>query len=994
MIPVKLELTNFLSYRDTAVVDFVDIHLACVAGANGAGKSSIMDGITWALFGQSRSRSDDDLVNRIAAKNDDTAEVRFTFELEGVTYRIIRRKRVGKTGVLELQMADGAGGWRPLSESRLRETQAAIEQLLRMNYETFINASFLLQGKADEFTTRTDSQRKQILAELLGATQWEQYRMAAAETRKTAEGAETLIDGRLQEILTELGEEDARQEALAAAQAQQQAIAEKLHLREELLQQMRQTAAALEQLRKTATAQKTAVARAERSLAQAQETLAARRKEKASWDALLAEKEHINADFAQWQQADALVQGQQALANHHNQLLGQMKPLEIAISRAQSGLEAQRKGLLERAAQAVQAQEEREALAAQISALETRQADLQEESTRLAGLEEALSEARARLQQTMGERALREKELAGLQAQARQMDKVAADKSALQKTQEEATLLIHDLEERVEAIGAQRNHVAELKAEKEALSSRQPGLREKIDELKERLDQLREVDADGVCPTCGQSLGGGHLENALENIQRDGKVNADLYRANLKRLAAIEVELPQIEKTMAQGQRLEAELMKQQKVVAQAAARLEELARQEAAWADGGQEQLINAAAVLADKSTLEAQTTEVETLIKAVTNKKQVQQALRAAQQAYAEAKARLGELERIVGTWAAEGESQLTAVSKQLASGAFATDEKQQLAALQEQLDIVGYDGSAHQAALAAREALSAAPERRQTLQRAEAALESLQTTLVDLSQQIAQQEADLAEQRREQEENEAQIALLAESSATLPELETEVFRLREEEIAATGQVGRAQQSVAVLDTLRVQRDALQTEKEQLALRVRRLKVLETSCGRKGVQALLIEQALPEIEDRANDLLERLTGGDMRVRFDTQRQKKSGDAMLETLDIVIEDRSGQRPYENYSGGEQFRINFAIRLALSQLLTHRTGARLQTLVIDEGFGSQDPLGRQRLIEAINAVQDDFACILVITHIDELREAFPTRIEVQKELNGSQITIF
>ena len=114
----------------------------------------------------------------------------------------------------------------------------------------------------------------------------------------------------------------------------------------------------------------------------------------------------------------------------------------------------------------------------------------------------------------------------------------------------------------------------------------------------------------------------------------------------------------------------------------------------------------------------------------------------------------------------------------------------------------------------------------------------------------------------------------------------------------------------------------------------------------------------------------------------------------MLETLDIVIEDRSGQRPYENYSGGEQFRINFAIRLALSQLLTHRTGARLQTLVIDEGFGSQDPLGRQRLIEAINAVQDDFACILVITHIDELREAFPTRIEVQKELNGSQISIY
>ena len=614
MIPVKLELTNFLSYRDTAVVDFVDIHLACVAGANGAGKSSILDGITWALFGQSRSRSDDDLVNRIAANNDDTAEVRFTFELEDVTYRIIRRKRVGKTMFLELQMADGAGGWRPLSESRLRETQAAIEQLLRMNYETFINASFLLQGKADEFTTRTDSQRKQILAELLGATQWEQYRLAAAEARKTTEGAETLIDGRLQEILTELGEEGTRQEALAAAQAQQQTIADKLRLREDLLQQMRQTAAALEQLRKTAAGQQTAVARAERSLTQAQDTLAARQKEKASWDALLAEKDRIMADFAQWREADARAQAQQELANQHNQLLGQMKPLEIAISRAQSGLEAERKGLLERAAQAVLAQEEREELTAQLGALETKQADLQEESLRLAALEEALSAARARLQQTLGERALREKELAGLQAQARQMDKVAADKAALQKSQEEAALLIHELEEKVEVIGAQRTHVAQLKAEREALGNQQPLLHAKMKELRKRLDELSAAGSDGVCPVCGQSLSHEHLEDALENLRQDGTAFGDLYRDNQKRLSALEVELPQVEKTMAQGERLEGALQQQQKVVTQTAARLEELARQEAAWSDGGLEQLIDAAAVLADKSTLEVQTAEVET--------------------------------------------------------------------------------------------------------------------------------------------------------------------------------------------------------------------------------------------------------------------------------------------------------------------------------------------------------------------------------------------
>jgi exonuclease SbcC len=172
-----------------------------------------------------------------------------------------------------------------------------------------------------------------------------------------------------------------------------------------------------------------------------------------------------------------------------------------------------------------------------------------------------------------------------------------------------------------------------------------------------------------------------------------------------------------------------------------------------------------------------------------------------------------------------------------------------------------------------------------------------------------------------------------------------------------------------------------------------IQRLRLLEKACGKSGVQALLIEQALPEIEERANELLDRLTGGEMTVSFATQRELKSRDGLAETLDIHIRDQAGERPYDNYSGGEQFRVNFAIRLALSQLLAKRAGARLQTLVIDEGFGSQDPNGRQRLIEAINTIQDDFQRILVITHIDELRDAFPNRIEVRKTLTGSQITL-
>jgi len=142
-------------------------------------------------------------------------------------------------------------------------------------------------------------------------------------------------------------------------------------------------------------------------------------------------------------------------------------------------------------------------------------------------------------------------------------------------------------------------------------------------------------------------------------------------------------------------------------------------------------------------------------------------------------------------------------------------------------------------------------------------------------------------------------------------------------------------------------------------------------------------------------NEVLERLSGGNMSVRFVTQAEykDKKREDLRETLDIRISDSVGTRDYEMYSGGEAFRVNFAIRLALSEVLAQRAGARLQMLVIDEGFGSQDTQGRQRLVEAINLVKADFAKILVITHIDELKDAFPNRIEVTKTGRGSVVQV-
>ena len=165
-----------------------------------------------------------------------------------------------------------------------------------------------------------------------------------------------------------------------------------------------------------------------------------------------------------------------------------------------------------------------------------------------------------------------------------------------------------------------------------------------------------------------------------------------------------------------------------------------------------------------------------------------------------------------------------------------------------------------------------------------------------------------------------------------------------------------------------------------------------LRAAFGKNGVPAMIIEAAIPELEEEANLLLARMTEGRMNVRLDTQREKKTG-GVAETLDILISDELGTRAYESYSGGEAFRVNFAIRVALSQMLARRAGAQLRTLFIDEGFGTQDDAGRQRLVEAINSVQDQFDLLLVITHIDDLRDAFPVQITVNKTPDGSRVTV-
>jgi DNA repair protein SbcC/Rad50 len=998
MIPLKLELTHFLSYRETAVLDFNSIHLACISGANGAGKSSILDGMTWVLFGNSRSKSDDDLVNRVSAVDGASAEVRLTFDLEGSIYRITRRRRPAKSSMLELQIATAfddqqqVNKWKTLSESKIRETQEAIETLLRMNYDTFINASFLLQGKADEFTTKSPNRRKEILADLLGVSVWDNYRETAASRRKAEEGRITLLDAQITEIVEELGEEAERAEKLAEREAASAQIAAQLADKEAMMQHLRRVETAVKQQEQMLNNLSSNISRTQATLANLTQSRQERLDEIAQHKAVLADKEAIIANYTEWQAIDAEVQAWQAKANEFNRLMLAKRSPELAITEEESRLTQQIQQLETQQQRVEEAKGEQTAVSEQIAASRNRLAKMTTSLTELAAQEAAWHQARATLQQLEHERTLLAQEAGQLQKKAAKMAQMAAEQTAVRQNAQQAKTTLNEASTAIATLNNHNERYHKLSGDADRLEQQeQIRLRGQMDKLQERIDRL-EADSEGNCPLCGQPLTTDHLAQVVADLQQEGKKLGDQFRENVKRISEMRSEVNQLHKTIKDRPRIEQNEQTQRDRLARAQARLEEIESAFTEWG-GEKAKLAELEVALADDTAVKAQQQQVKELETVVKQKTTLEAEQTAVQRTLSQAEARLTEIERLLTAWQNEGQQALKTVRQTLTSGSFATESRAEIKRLDDDIAAVAYDANAHDAAQQDRKKLAEAPVRYQAVQQAEAAMKPLQTAVSDYDQQIADQEQTIADMDSQHGQATKQLNKLRETDGDLRAVEAEVYTLREAQIEANRHLGAAQQRLDVLSDLRARQEKIAAERAALTQLVARLKLLEKACGRDGVQALLIEQALPDIENRANELLDRLTDGEMQIYFETQKQLKSRDALAETLDIRIIDHAGERPYDNYSGGEQFRVNFAIRLALSQVLAKRAGARLQTLVIDEGFGSQDPNGRQRLVEAINTIQSDFARILVITHIDELRDAFQTKIEVEKTSTGSRIIV-
>lgn len=161
MIIENLEMKNFKSHKDTKI-DF-DTGITIIMGGNGAGKSSILEAVSFALFKQHSSKKIEQLITLGDVKN--KLYIKLDFASNGRTYRVTRER--GKTGSKASILIKDQGGFQQLASGDSQVTQE-IQSILEMDGDLFLNAVYVRQGEIADLVDKTPSEKKQLIGKLLG----------------------------------------------------------------------------------------------------------------------------------------------------------------------------------------------------------------------------------------------------------------------------------------------------------------------------------------------------------------------------------------------------------------------------------------------------------------------------------------------------------------------------------------------------------------------------------------------------------------------------------------------------------------------------------------------------------------------------------------------------------------------------------------------------------------------------------------------------------
>ncbi|MYB42885.1 MAG: SMC family ATPase [Chloroflexi bacterium] len=1005
MRPLRLELRGFTSFRDTAVVDFEERRLFAITGPTGAGKSSLLDAMTWALYRRvPRIGQGAQGTHQLITHGAKVMAVRFDFSVRGARYRVSRQAPGNLGSRLERQRADGE--WEALAD-RARDIDDRIVALIGLDFPTFTKTVLLPQGAFDAFLRGEARQRSDILAELLGL---ERYEAAGRSARSRAAGASEAART-LREQIERL--EAATPEAIAALEREHDVLAAQvaaLEARSGLLE-------ALEREARTSAEAAAAAARAEAASAEAARVSEASRNALAGaeQDCERAQLEHdrLEAERA------ALGYDEQA----HRDLEGQALLLEQreAATRAVGEAEAEQRAAFEAAEQASE----------QAAVLQT-EAD-QAEAVRSAA-DEAQQAARDALAAAAAA-ALATEQALGEQANASDDERAAAESAALARTEEarRLTALSGRLGEQLGAVAvASREQEAARESHEAAEQSSNAadallrGAEQARDERAAALEAAQRQDAalalqrglkpGDPCPVCGEPIehiklhAAPELDEARAALEAAEAVLAESrgeHGAASTALAAADVRAAQATEALERAQATIAELREE---AAQAGADPDALDEAVAAAETAAEAERARVAAAAADRDRA-SEAARALALLRASIGEaigdeapgeagepETVHAALAAAiegQRAAGASAATAREAARQAGDRAREAASNVTRAQER---------RDRADAALQragEQLASLGgedADPDAVRAALAAakqqaarhRELETALREAGQTQAAADARREAACEALTRAEDAVARLAGALAEARTTANEAGARFA----EAWTAAQVDGEPSAERVPVLLAAHRDAHAacarDQALAAQRLERARADAerahgMQAEAEDYDGRARLSDSLAQELRRNRFIAYVQREAMQLLAADAAERLLALSSGRYRLVAE-------GDAFS-----VIDKLNGdeRRSVKTLSGGETFLASLALALALSERLPeiagHGGAMSLESLFLDEGFGSLDQDSLDIAIGGLESLAGGRRLVGVTSHVPEVAERLSDRIEVVR--SGAVSTI-
>lgn len=1005
MIPLQLTLKNFLSYRD-ATLNFRGLHTACVCGANGAGKSSLLEAITWAVWGKSRAATEDDVING----NANNVRVDFDFSCNQQAYRIIRSRTRGRSSSLEFQVETKPGNFRSITAKGLRATQEEIIACLKLDYDTFTNSAYLRQGRADEFMLRRPSERKQILADLLKLEHYEQLAGKAKDIAKEYKGKIEQLKQNLAPLEAELDQQTAIATELEKVQQELTQLQTWQNSNRTKLQELQAGEYQRHTWAKQLTIQQSQYQNLTQDCDRLTQDIQVIKAQLTSLTSLINQSAEITQGYQQllaWQAEEKLLS---AKFTTHQEAQQQRQQLEKQLSQAKNQLNLQINQTQTRIESIEQQEQEITKVLAKSEDVASALAKLTQARQQLTELDQLQQYISPLIKQKNDlERDISHQEAklgAKLEQLSHAVAKLAAD---IKKVPQQRNQLL-TVDAQIEELSKKRiyrDRVKEKGTERRAFQSKlqenQRIYERQIHEIQQKLKMLATPGAN--CPLCDRELDEHHRHQVVNKTQQQQQEIEEQIWVIREQLSTcdreiqvllnehrqISQEIVGFDTLQQQYGQLEAQLEATEAIYDQLQTTQEEKANLEQSLATGSyaQELQVEIKRVTAELANLNYDE-QTHALVRG--EEKNLRWA-EFKQAKIADAKKRQAKLDAQKPTLL----KKINELQTQLEKLHINSEIQQQINEIEQQIQDLGYHRTTHQNLLDSLRQSQSWQLKHQELQKAQAEYPQIKAKLTELEQLLTTRSQNKQTSYQQLQEHLKQQATIIDHRPEITTLEQQIQQRRQALDNLISRSGRLQQSLTQIEQLQIQHQDAAQQLKNYEKQHRIYQTLTEAFGKNGIQALTIENILPQLEAEANQILARLTGNQFHIQFLTQKATKGTSKkktkLIDTLDIVIADAGGTRPYETYSGGEAFRINFSVRLALAKLLAQRSGTSLQMLIVDEGFGTQDGEGCNRLVGAINAIAADFACILTVTHMPQFKEAFQTRIEVYKDEAGSKIQV-